>query len=80
MSNFEFLKKTDVNLFKIANEAEKLYRDEYFEQCITQTRRFAENICKNMLAPELTIGATFDDTGYIERQIEWFNKRKRIYR
>ena len=61
MSNFEFLKKTDVNLFKIANEAEKLYRDEYFEQCITQTRRFAENICKNMLAPELTIGATFDD-------------------
>ena len=48
-TNFDFLKNTDVNLYDIISDAEKLYRDEYFEQCITQTRRFAENVCKNVL-------------------------------
>ena len=42
MSNFNFLKRINENLFIIAYEAEKLFRDEYFEQCITQTRRLAE--------------------------------------
>ena len=32
MGNFEFLKNADNNVYKIINEAEKLYRDEYFEQ------------------------------------------------
>ena len=31
-TNFDFLKTVDKNLFDIINEAEKLYRDEYFEQ------------------------------------------------
>ena len=33
-ANFDFLKSTDKNLFDIITEAEKLYRDEYFEQCM----------------------------------------------
>ena len=33
-TNFDFLKKVDTNLFEIISEAEKLYRDEYFEQCM----------------------------------------------
>ena len=44
MGNFSFLKSLDKNLYEIISDAEKLYRDEYFEQCIGQTRRFAENV------------------------------------
>ena len=60
-TNFDFLKSTDKNLFDIITEAEKLYRDEYFEQCMTQTRRFAENICKDVLGSRRTTEETFDD-------------------
>lgn len=49
MSNFAFLKNINKDLYTLAVEAEKLFRDEYFEQCCTQTRRFGENVCKNML-------------------------------
>lgn len=49
VGNFDFLKKIDKNLYDIIAEAEKLYRDEYFEQCMTQTRRFGEHLCKNVL-------------------------------
>ena len=59
-ANFDFLKKVDKNLYEIINEAEKLYRDEYFEQCMTQTRRFGENICKNVLGARRTTEVTFD--------------------
>lgn len=59
-TNFDFLKNTDVNLYDIISDAEKLYRDEYFEQCISQTRRFAENICKNVLGEKRTAEVTFD--------------------
>ena len=31
-TNFDFLKNVDKDLFEIITEAEKLYRDEYFEQ------------------------------------------------
>lgn len=48
-TNFDFLKRIDKPLFDIISEAEKLYRDEYFDQCMTQTRRFGENVCKNVL-------------------------------
>ena len=48
MSNFKFLEQIDSDLYKIIADAEKLYRDEYFEQTIVQTRRFGENICKNL--------------------------------
>lgn len=60
-ANFDFLKKVDKNLYEIINEAEKLYRDEYFEQCMTQTRRFGEHVCKNTLGERRTIECTFDD-------------------
>lgn len=61
MSNFSFLKSIDNDLYDIISEAEKLYRDEYFEQCITQTRRFGENTCKKVLGNSLTSEKTFDE-------------------
>ena len=61
MGNFSFLKSLDKNLYEIISDAEKLYRDEYFEQCIGQTRRFAENVCKNVLGSARTTEKTFDD-------------------
>ena len=61
MSNFKFLKSVDKNLYEIITEAEKLYRDEYFEQSITQTRRFGEIVCKNVLGSARTNEKTFDD-------------------
>lgn len=61
MNNFDFLKPVNKNLHSLITEAEKLYRDEYFEQCITQTRRFAENLCKTVLGNRRTTEKTFDD-------------------
>ena len=59
-SNFDFLKNIDNNLFNIIKDAENLYRDEYFEQCMTQTRRFGEIVCKNVLGEKRTTELTFD--------------------
>lgn len=60
MSNFLFLKKNNENLFNIISEAEKLFRDEYFEQTMIQTRRFAENTCKDLLQGKVLPDETFD--------------------
>lgn len=60
-TNFDFLKKVDKNLFEIVAEAEKLYRDEYFEQSMVQTRRFGEHICKKVLGKNRTTEETFDE-------------------
>ena len=60
-SNFDFLKTTDGKLFEMIETAEQLYRDEYFDQCIVQTRKFAENICKKLLGGRRTKEKTFDD-------------------
>lgn len=60
-TNFQFLKKINNNLYEIIAEAEKLYRDEYFDQCITQTRRFAEQICKDMLEQHNKETGSFDN-------------------
>ena len=60
MSNFLFLKKNNENLFNIISEAEKLFRDEYFEQSVVQTRRFAENICRDLLQGKVLPDETFD--------------------
>ena len=60
MTNFKFLKNIDADLFAIVCEAEKLYRDEYFEQCMGQTRKFAENVCRNVLGTPQCEN-TFDD-------------------
>jgi len=59
-TNFDFLKNTDKNLYEIISDAEMLYRDEYFEQCMSQTRRFAENVCKKVLGSKRTTETTFD--------------------
>lgn len=60
-TNFEFLKKVDKDLYEIIIDAEHLYRDEYFDQCMAQTRRFAENVCKNVLGNKRTVEDTFDE-------------------
>lgn len=60
-TNFDFLKKADKNLFEIVAEAEKLYRDEYFEQSMVQTRRFGEHVCKKVLGKNRTTEETFDE-------------------
>ena len=60
-TNFDFLQKVDKNLYEIIAEAEKLYRDEYLEQCMTQSRRFGENVCKKVLGDEREPDATFDE-------------------
>ena len=60
-SNFEFLKNKDKKLFNIIDDAEKLYRDGYFEQTIAQTRKFAEIMAKNTLGIRRTTEETFDD-------------------
>ena len=60
VTNFDFLKRNDKSLFEIINDAEKLYRDEYFEQCMTQTRRFGEVVCKNVLGSRRTTEISFD--------------------
>lgn len=61
MSNFDFLKDVDEDLCRLIKDAEKLYRDEYFEQSIVQTRRFAENVCRSLLGERLTPDSTFDE-------------------
>ncbi len=60
-TNFQFLKKVNNNLFEIISDAEKLYRDEYFEQCMAQTRRFGEQICKEMLTQNNKQTGSFDE-------------------
>ena len=59
--NFGFLSKIDKNLYNIANDAELLYCDEFFDQCIVQTRRFAENVCRNITKGEFSSEETFDE-------------------
>ena len=61
MNNFNFLEKIDKNIYDIISEAERLYRDEYFEQSISQTRKFGENICKNILSESNLPCQTFDE-------------------
>ena len=60
-TNFDFLKKVDNNLFEIILDAERLYRGEFFEQCMGQTRRFGEHLCRNVLGKDRTNEVTFDE-------------------
>lgn len=61
MTNFDFLKKIDHNLYDIIIEAEKLYTAEFFEQCIGQTRRFGEQLCKRILYSNNSFEDNFDN-------------------
>lgn len=58
-SNFDFLKKVDNELFKIVEEGEKLFRDEYFNQSVVQFRIYAEKMAKN-ISNETNSELTFD--------------------
>ncbi len=60
-TNFQFLKNVNKDLYEIITEAEKLYQDEYFDQCMTQTRRFGEQICKDMLVQNNIQTGSFDE-------------------
>ncbi|MBQ8634911.1 DUF4145 domain-containing protein [bacterium] len=59
--NFEFLKDIDSELFSAIQDAQKLFRDEYFNQCAVQLRIFAEKTAKRVLGSQ-SDGLTFDDT------------------
>lgn len=63
-SNFDFLEKIDSEIYNLAKTSEKLFRDEYFEQCITQTRKLAERILRNILSNSSTVEDSFDDMIY----------------
>lgn len=60
-TNFDYLKTIDRNLYEIVLEAERLYRSEFFEQCMGQTRRFGEHLCRNVLGKARTNEVTFDE-------------------
>lgn len=60
MSNFLFLKKNNEKLFNIIIEAECLFRDQYFEQVMVQIRRFAENLCRDLMENKVLPEDNFD--------------------
>ena len=59
-SNFDFLKDINSNLFSIIEDAQKLFRDGYFNQCVVQVRIFAEKMARDILKGNDSL--TFDDT------------------
>ena len=60
-NNFGFLEDVDKELFCAIEDAQKLFRDEYFNQCAVQLRIFAEKMAKKVLG-EQSANLTFDDT------------------
>ncbi len=50
-SNFDFLKDIDKELFELIEEAQRLYRSEYFNQTVIQVRIYAEKMAKKILNP-----------------------------
>jgi hypothetical protein len=63
-SNFDFLEDINGNIARESATAEKLFRDEYFEQCITQTRKIAEMLTKTILKGYIEQEDTFDNMLY----------------
>ena len=59
--NFDFLKDIDGDLFNSITDSQKLFRDEYFNQCAVKLRVFAEKMAKKILGSQ-SEGMTFDDT------------------
>ena len=60
-NNFEFLESVDKELYNSIEDAQKLFRDEYFNQCAVQLRIFAEKMAKKVLGFKAD-NLTFDDT------------------
>lgn len=48
-SNFDFLKDIDKELFEIIEEAQTLFKNEYFNQTVIQVRIYAEKMAKKVL-------------------------------
>ena len=61
VDNFEFIESIDKELYSAIQDAQKLFRDEYFNQCAVQLRIFAEKMAKKVLGSQAE-GLTFDDT------------------
>ncbi len=59
-SNFDFLKNIDNELYETIEDAQKLFRDEYFNQAVIQLRIFAEKMAKNIYGASVK-DMTFDD-------------------
>ena len=59
-SNFDFLEEINPNLFSVIEDAQKLFRDGYFNQAVVQIRIFAEKMAKEILGGNDSL--TFDDT------------------
>lgn len=49
-SNFDFLKDIDNELFEIIEEAQTLFKNEYFNQTVIQVRIYAEKMAKKVLS------------------------------
>ena len=64
MSNFNFLEDINKDLAKLGTTAEKLFRDEYYDQCITQTGKMAEAMTKSILGSKAQSDDTFEDMLY----------------
>lgn len=60
-NNFEFLESVDKELYNSIEDAQKLFQDEYFNQCAVQLRIFAEKMAKKVLGSK-SDNLTFDDT------------------
>lgn len=76
-TNFDYLINIDKDLFEIITDAEKLYRDEYFEQSMGQARRFGEHICRNVLGKNRTTEITFDEMlATLKDKIQGFEQEK----
>ena len=58
--NFDFLKNIDKELFNSIQDAQKLFRDEYFNQSSVQLRIFAEKMVKKITGTKEE-NQTFDD-------------------
>lgn len=76
-SNFDFLNNIDNELYSDIEEAQKLFRDEYFNQSMVQIRIFAEKLSKKILnSPD---NLTFDDTlNCLKDKIKTDNEREFI--
>lgn len=79
MSNFKFLAKINKDLYYLGYTAEKLFRDEYFEQCIAQTRKMAEAMTKEVLGSKACSDDTFDDMIYKLKTISGSNLKEQEF-
>lgn len=79
MSNFIFLEKINPNLANLAYTAEKLFRDEYFDQCIIQTRKMAELMTKNILGSNVQNNDSFDNMLYKLKSISNHNFKEQEF-